>query len=349
MKTGLEVGQLLGELRRIEEAKKDFVASTADMRMGPGKNHLFLRNTGGFPVNRLAHAQIASRVGIPKPYYDRMRESDPRLLAENVNHWLISDPKNRMVRTLDGNVRAFLSSRYRRLDYYDCARATLPILAEKGCKIVSCDVTDYKLYIKALCPTLEAEIPKIGDTIRAGVSIRDSEVGLGAVDVDPWARILSCTNGMSVPKQGLKKYHIGRDQMSGNNVQELLSDATKEQEDKAFWMMVQDVTRGFLSEEVFASVVDQINGAAEDEFKAKRLQKVVELTKTRFTLDQEESEKVIQHLIDGKELNRWALVNAVTTLANDEPSYDRASELEVIGGQILTLPKTDWLHMVSAN
>jgi len=36
-----------------------------------------------------AHSQLAEKTGIPKKYYDRMREAEEyELLAENINTWL---------------------------------------------------------------------------------------------------------------------------------------------------------------------------------------------------------------------------------------------------------------------
>jgi hypothetical protein len=74
------------------------------------------------------------------------------------------------------------------------------------------------------------------------------------------------------------------------------------------------------------------------------------MAKTKFALGETEAEQIIQNLIDGKDLNRWTLLNAVTSLANeDHTTYTRASELEQIGGRILAMPKADWAAVVSEN
>lgn len=62
-----------------------------------------------------AHGQIAQRLDIPAKYYNRMRSEAPALLAANVNNWFQEQPERRMIRTLDGKARAFLSDRYRRV------------------------------------------------------------------------------------------------------------------------------------------------------------------------------------------------------------------------------------------
>jgi len=48
-------------------------------------------------------------------------------------------------------------------------------------------------------------------------------------------------------------------------------------------------------------------------------------------------------LIQGGDLSKWGLANAVTSIANKETgTYDRAIELQRIGGQIIDLPASDW-------
>lgn len=52
-----------------------------------------------------------------------MRQEYPSLLDENINRWFQKTPERRMLRTLDGNIRAFLSDRYHRLDNLELAVA----------------------------------------------------------------------------------------------------------------------------------------------------------------------------------------------------------------------------------
>lgn len=41
-------------------------------------------------------------------------------------------------------------------------------------------------------------------------------------------------------------------------------------------------------------------------------------------------------------------MNAVTRLAHDAPSYDRAVEFETLGGRVLNLPANEWRELVLA-
>ena len=101
-----------------------------------------------------AHGQIADRVGIPKRYYDQMKAEAPALLADNVNHWFQETPERRMIGTLDGQARAFLSDRYRRIDNEQIADAVLPVLVADGGHgaVVSCCVTEADSTFKPCSP-----------------------------------------------------------------------------------------------------------------------------------------------------------------------------------------------------
>jgi len=141
-----------------------------------------------------------------------------------------------MVRTLDTEVRAFLSNRYRRLDNFDLAEAVLPILAEmgEGIRIVSAELTESRMYIKVINERLELEVKK-GDVVQAGIALSNSEVGLGALSVEPLIYRLICTNGMIAKDYSKKRYHVGRNADEGE-AYELFTDETLKADDRAFFL-----------------------------------------------------------------------------------------------------------------
>lgn len=72
-----------------------------------------------------------------------MREERPDLLAYNANTWFKQENSQRMLRTLDGSARAYLSNRYRRIDNIDIAGVTLPILGGlPDIRFESCQITE---------------------------------------------------------------------------------------------------------------------------------------------------------------------------------------------------------------
>jgi hypothetical protein len=69
---------------------------------------------------------------------------------------------------------------------------------------------------------------------------------------------------------------------------------------------------------------------------------VVELTAKKFTLNEGERTGILAQLIAGRDMTRWGLVNAITAAAQGVDSYDRSTELERLGGEVMELGATDW-------
>jgi hypothetical protein len=76
--------------------------------------------------------------------------------------------------------------------------------------------------------------------------------------------------------------------------------------------------------------------------------KVVDFTAKRFGLTETEGKSVLRHLIEGGDLSRYGVWNAVTRTAEDVESYDRASEIERMGGHIVTLANSEWKELAAA-
>lgn len=211
MKTGRNLQEVLVELDRQNKAKQDFISPAQGMHLREDGhtfeiNHLTTNQQEVFGTTSLFHRQVASALGIPAKYYDLMQAQKPELLAENVNSWFADKPSSYMVRSMDygaGQVaRALLSERYRRIDNMEIATAVLPLFAGNNqYEVMSCEVTENRLYLKVVNHRLEMEVGK-GDIVQAGVMISNSEVGLGAVSIQPLVYRLVCTNGMVVNDMG---------------------------------------------------------------------------------------------------------------------------------------------------
>ena len=342
MKQGKTLAALGTELQRQRSMRKDFVADTRSLEMTTtgAVSHLSVfagNDRHDFVVRDLAHQQIASRLGIPYRYYQKMQSEKPSLLDENVNTWFQHSPERRMVRVMDGNVRAFLSDRYRRLDHLELCAAVLPIINDmKGASIESCEVTETHMYLKVINKRLKAEVT-VGDVVQAGFVISNSEVGIGSLKVEPLVYRLVCKNGLICKDYAQKKYHVGRQVANGDEAYELYSDATIEQDDKAFFMKVQDTVRCAVDESKFMLTVDKMREAMNIPLEHNPV-KEVELLADKFLLTQNERGDVLRQLFMGGDNSRYGLFNAVTAASQLADSYDRATELERVGGEILAMP-----------
>ena len=348
-KNGMNLVELATEIMRRAEAKRDFVAETSDLVFG--ENSLGISKAGCFQLTDHAHGQIADRVGIPKKYYDRMKVEAPALLAGNVNYWFKETPEHRMIRTLDGQARAFLSDRYHRIDHEQIADAVLPVLLEEDGHgaVISCCVTDAKLYIQALFPRLEGEV-KPGDPVQAGVIISNSEIGNGALDICPMIYRLVCANGLITGQVAedvrLRRNHIGR-RVMGHEDYSLYTDDTLKADDRALALKIRDSIRTLAQPKLFNRILMEMREATQQLPITHPITAVFELSKA-YPIAQGERDSILTHLIRNADYSQWGLVNAITELANEHPSYDRAVELQAMGGRILDLKPSEWRQMAEA-
>jgi hypothetical protein len=344
MYQGKTLTALAAEIERQSALKQDYVVDTRELTLLNGRELILPldASTRDFTVTQIAHRQIGSRLKIPATYYDRLRQSHPTLLDTNVNSLFRAEPERRMVRTFDEDragshdplVRAFLSDRYRRRDNDEVAQAVLPILGEiPDVKIASAELTDTRLYIKAVAPRIEREVT-VGDAVQAGVVIRNSEVGHGALVVQPLVLRLICLNGMVVA-EATRSYHVGRT-LESDESYKVFSDETQRLDDRAFFAKLADVVSAAVNESRFEQIVAQLREARTGEQIQKPVDAVERLSK-RFALTDDEGQSVLAHLVSGGDLSNYGAVQAVTRASQDADSYERASELEVIGGQLLEL------------
>lgn len=349
MKAGRTLQDLATELDRQMKTKKDIVGDTSRFALlstafaAPNSSILRVAGYGNFAVNELAHDQIALRLQIPKPYYDRLRTFAPGLLDGNVDYWFANKSERRLLRTVDGRLRAFLSDRYRPLDNYDLTEVVLPVISKLGCRVESCELTERRLYIKAVNERLQADI-KVGDAVQAGIVISNSEVGCGSVSIEPMVFRLVCRNGMIANEMSMRKYHVGRgaggDDEGG--VTEFYKDETRKADDKAFWMKVKDVVEASLTEALFKQIVGKMQKAQGIEIKGDPV-KAVEVVCKRHLLNKDEQSGILKFLVQGGDLTLYGMVNAITRESQEVPDYDRATELERLGGEMLSNPMAEIL------
>ncbi|MGI6689794.1 MAG: DUF932 domain-containing protein [Christensenellales bacterium] len=353
MKHGRTLTELAIELDRQRKVKKDYLLDTRNVKMDAMENFFQItlindeqRANTILGVNDIAHRQIGSTLGIPAKYYDKMRAENPDLLSTNVNSWFNETPSVRMVRTLDGTARAFLSERYRRIDNYEIAEAVLPIIAQiPDARVASCEVTEQRIYLKVVNPRLETEVSP-GDVVQSGILITNSEVGLGSMAIQPLIYRLVCSNGMVVNDAATRRYHIGR----GNEANEdytLYSDETLKADDKALMLKVQDTVKAVVDATRFEKVVQMMRDAKDAKITSSDIPKMVELAASDYGLTKKEGGGILDYLIRDEELSLYGLSNAVTRAAQDAESYDRSTDMESIAYNILGMSRENWNRLNS--
>lgn len=341
MKTQITtIEKLYTELQHQRAVRQDIIADTRSLQVKTALGETIInvddgKKTMSYIVSDLAHRQIADRLRIPFAYYDRMRIEAPALLDANVNNWLRYAPETRMLRIMDGKLRAFLSSRYRRLDHLELLDAILPELRNmKGATIESMGITETHLYIKVINKNMKSQINP-GDIVQSGFVISNSEVGKGAINVAPLVYRLVCKNGLIMNEFANRKYHAGRTVEDTETAYELYSDETMALDDATYFSKAADIVRSAANPDTFEIITNKLREATNISTGKNPIQ-TVEVLADRFVLNAQEKASVLMHFLRDGDNSLYGLTNAVTRASQDVEDYGRATEMERIGGILLS-------------
>ena len=373
MKEGRPLPELATELQRQADAKRDYIAPSERLSVSSnGRTEMILGEP--FPVTDIAHGQIADYLDIPKAYYDRLREKSEELTVRDPNDYAVErtlfdvtvnsllaskGPQRRLVRTLDGQVRAFLSDSFSvDLDNADVYRVAARVIEEAGLgpeNVLSAEVTEKRLYMKVVSPRIEAVIRPSNvsgsgllrepQVVQAGFILSNSETGLGSLRVSQLVFKLLCSNGW-IREESLRQRHIGKTLETGENGSVYRSD-TRAQDAKLRLMKVRDHISSALDPGAFRDFVGRMQETTSIRLEA-GAEKCVDAVGRKFGLSQGEKERVLGELIQGADMTLWGMTNAVTAAAQKCQSYDRSTELEGIGGKFFSLTRPEIREIVAA-
>lgn len=370
MKPGLTLEALLREVIRQNSVKKDFVANTQqNVRMVPMADFpkgvaVVLQKEGAaelerFEITENAHRQIAGRIGIPWKYYDRMLNDHTDLVLKNVNTLFEREPASRLFRALDGKLRAFLSDRYLRIDNHQILEATLPAIVkgDVATTLLSSHVGENRMDLKVMFTDdrFAQEITsktRTGETrvVRPGFRMTNSETGHGKLRIKGFFYDGYCLNGCIyglIDAFEFSRTHLGGQLIEGVDF-EILSEETKRLEDDVIVSHVKDVINALATPEFAQQMGDALREAAATD-EVKKPLAAVNLAVKELDLVEAEKEAVLTTFLQDGDYTKWGLASAVTSVANRESTtLDRASEIEDIGAQILTMGLRDWNRYVNA-
>jgi len=359
----MRLRDLADELERRRASSKDIVVDSANMQLVPAAGgqgvdsvQMAVEMPGAdaefFGVQPWAHAQLAAKTSIPKPYYDRMlNENRGELLAANVNAWL-PDKERRMLRVQDGRVRAVVSDKFNvRLDNYGLAYAAMEVFDEfqvqgQRISVTAAELSDQHMYMKAIRDDLSYTVGTvmrrsqlIDDTVFMGVTLGNSEVGDGAFFVSPYMWRVVCQNG-AINETTLRRVHIGERLEVG-----IFTEETLKLSDELLWRKVQDTLHAGFNEDVFAQWVDAVRAGRE--VVIERPTEVIENMATTFKITEDRKALLLDAFTEEAAMGNntlWGLSNAVTRLAHLEGTAEGAVDLERLGAKIGVLAGTDELE-----
>lgn len=367
MHNGMKLEEMLAEVVRHSSAKKDFISNTKDHiamveipNAGFDKDLAIVLNNQEthelerFSISDNFHKQVAAKLKVPSRYYMRLLDDHRALLLENVNTLFKREPALRMVRTLDGRARAFLSNSFRRVDNEQILQQTLPVIKNDfETTMLNTHVDENRMRLKCLFTGDEHAID-LGttpndsrDIVHSGFEMGNSEVGKGSFYIRGFFYRSFCRNGCVFGTQdtvSYKQIHLGS--RLGIDETMLLSNETMQKEDELIISASRDVLRHLSSPEFAQRMGDKLRSLKERKPVA-NAQAAVESVCNELRLSDGESAHVLESFIRDQDYTQWGMVNAVTSVANKVEDYNRSSKLEEMGNTIINLPANQWTRIAT--
>jgi hypothetical protein len=362
-----------GERKDIEDV--DIKKSVVKLDVG-GQLALLSTPVGDFKMRRHAFAQLCRDVSAPPGYLVAL----PPSIALDALSWGVKQ-QNSLKRTLrvEGDeVRAMVSARYAPLDDRQACRLLYTALKQAG-RLDEAQIESWSAgttsQITVSCGKVIAGIDKgyavhavsgaarngEGFGLRAGITMRNGELGNGSLGILAALWRHWCSNGCLIENIGMMsawtRRHTGDWREQASDLADVLTEILKTAElvlERAVPGALKDVFKPAELEERLAGLKltknerkDVLRGILAEAFGLYSFEP--EKLGMANVAAERQAADVIRALEEAKkederdavfaelklELNGWNVVNAVTAVGRDAENPDRAVELETLGGSLL--------------
>ncbi len=369
-----DIPELVSELRHQSARETDFVVPAPYMTLAPegaGVRLEFLTKDGikvSRGIQSQAHPQIADKLEIPRAYYERMLARTPELLCVNANWWLRRmGSKKSLIRSIDDEVRAVLSARYRPLSHLDLLTTAVQVIAgrdgeagddrpwARGARAFTWHLSPTNLDVCLLNPGMAVDLEDLSRGVRflenvtfsdephsfagAGLGlvfpaarIRNSETGHGKLSVQSGLFEGVCSNSAWLPVD-LAQRHLGHEL----DEEDALSPETYRKMNAAIFSKVADVLRQVFDPEAFLSSCRKFKGLEEVAMsvteaadKIVRLPGITEAIRDEILAAYQPLKPERQTLLDVQRA-----VTAVAVHMHNREEHERAFALEDLGGALI--------------
>lgn len=372
------LAKLVQELQRQKESRHDFVADVRSLKVECEKGRVLVAPgsvqagewlpDGAVPFNSKAVYQLAEKCNpsIPRKFFDDMLTNRHGRLADLINGLHADGPAKRLVRCLDGNVRAWLSDSYRIIDNYDMAFTCMDEAQRKQAQVIEASLSDTHMRIKfttqqvwdkiditqrnapqgqwfagaignkelqgrtILGATIRDELPGGPGTVHPIVTVSNSETGHGGFHVRIGILMGICFN-VATLEDVVTQIHLGERMQEGIFSQEAIS-----AESKAIMLKARDAVRAAFDTEKFKAMVATAQKAQSDAIEQPKaaIDNIVEVG----GLNEEHKEALMMYFLKDYDQTRFGLAQAVSRLAQDTDDGDLAYEMERLAGKVIKTP-----------
>jgi len=314
-----------------------------DAEDGHGVNVSFGDSEAGpirLKLHRHAVQQMAQTTDLPIKFIDGLLATPERWAKELLAHNLSTIFGNRfrkqryLLRSVQGEVRGFLSDRYRRLDSRPIVEAFATEVQRKGALPYAGYVTDTKVAIQAIMPEVYEPVP--GELVAYGINLENSDFGNGALSVRAYLLRIWCSN-LAITQEEMRQVHLGK--RLDDSV--FYSQRTYELDAETTVSALRDVIGAQLNAEALHNRMESIrqaNTTAVNPSAAKETLKKVLLKSENDAVIEAYNSPDTYNLPAGN--TSWRLSNAISWVAGKTEDTERKLELMKIAGDILPKPHT---------
>jgi hypothetical protein len=289
-------------------------------------------------IHRHALRQMAEVAGMPLAWADRILglsddsdiegDVDPygaKLLAHSLNEIYKHSDSRHLMRCV-GDVRGFLSDRYRRIDSRPIMERLFTAMQNVGLRPYDGYALDTKVEVQAIIPKIYSPYP--GELVAFGLTFRSSDYGDGALDVRGFTIRPACANGM-IRESMLRQVHLG-----GRLSEDLqLSTRTYNLDTETMASATFDVVNNAFSDAKIEREMLAIRSSQEKELDPKRATE-----RLRKVLSKGEAEQAIALFASADIVTmppgqtEYRMSNALSWLANNTKDERRKIEIQEIAG-----------------
>ena len=333
MSKQMTLAQIKSHCMQADERLVDEVVNIHSLSMSPQHPGMVVIKRGEHATANVHRMQshvyrTTSRVllDLPGGYLEKCAEKAPELAAQNFNHWVAqSKPKEvlvRMQRQEDGElqVRAMLPASWYPIPY---AQTVQSMINRFGPDMIAHKFTcDEYLYIDLVNGELQKQAV-VGDIIKTGLRIEDSDCGFGNLRMLPFSLRLRCTNGATSMDTGaiMSIGHTAKEAADSNRVFARV--------ESGIGLMAAYANR-------LADLVERSH-----KIKVDNVKEVMDRLNKRFMVTKLEAKAAIQGYEEEADLGHtiYRIAQGYTRGANNEELKERASvnRLQAVGGTVLEL------------
>jgi hypothetical protein len=309
-------------LDHIKDASELVFSGNGNLRVGFDNKE--------FALHRFALGQVAETANLPTKFIDSLTGADwgRALIAHNLNEIFQHNSKRRLLRTVNNEVRGFLSDQYRRLDSRPLVEAFAVGVQKLGALTYKGSVMDTKINVAAIMPDV---YEVAGEVLAFVMSFENSDFGNGAVSLRSGLVRIWCDN-LHVFEETLRQIHLGK--RLADDI--MYSRQTYELDTQTTVSALSDLINSQLNREGIQKRLELVQNAANTEVNPAQVQKMLKdalgIGRAQEVIDVYKSAD-IENVPAGNSV--WRMANAISWVANKETDGEKKLELVKLAGRVM--------------